>query len=199
MHLETFSAAVMLFFVMDPLGNIPPFLTALNRLEPSRRRHVLVRELLVALVVLLAFLYAGNYFLDFLHIRQEAIAVSGGIILFLIALSMVFPKEGGMLGPATGEEPFIVPLAIPLVAGPSAMATLLLLVKSDPARLVDWTVALIAAWCASSAILLASTYLYRILRPRGLVAMERLIGMVLVVVSVQMFLDGLTQYLNTVR
>ncbi len=196
MILTTFSAFVMLFFIMDPLGNMPLFLSTLKKLEPSRRRTVLVRELFIALFVMVVFLFVGKHLLHFLNLKQASLNVGGGIILFLIALNMVFPRDNGLMGPALEDEPFIVPLAIPLIAGPSVIATLLILVKSEPARILDWMIALFSAWALSAVILFFSTSLYKILRPRGLIALERLMGMLLVMMSVQMFLDGISQYLN---
>jgi multiple antibiotic resistance protein len=109
---------------------------------------------------------------------------------------MIFPPEGGIMGDFPEGEPFIVPLAVPLLAGPSTMATLLLLVRSEPGRLVDWLIALTVAWAITAAILLASTFIYRLLRRRGLIAMERLTGMLLVAVAVQMLLSGVTDYVR---
>ncbi|MCL4836634.1 MAG: YhgN family NAAT transporter [Thermoanaerobaculia bacterium] len=183
------SAAILLFLVMDPLGNVPLFVSALATVPPERRLRVLVRELLIALGVLLAFLFGGNATLNLLGIRSESISVAGGIVLFLISIKMLFPTaQGASEGPA--GEPFIVPLAIPLMAGPSTFATLILLSGQAGATPGLLVAALLAAWVASSAILLASPWFHRILGPRGLLAMERLMGLLLVALSVQMLLDG---------
>ena len=127
-QMTTLSAAILLFLIMDPLGNIPLFLSLLKDVPPKRRRAVMVRELLIALAVLLMFLMGGQLILKLLQLREESISIAGGIVLFLIAIRMVFPPaEGGIFGQAGEGEPFIVPMAIPGVAGPSAMAALLLL------------------------------------------------------------------------
>jgi multiple antibiotic resistance protein len=194
--MEIFTAAMTLLLIMDPLGNIPVFMSVLHQLDPQRRHRVLIRELLISLVVLLVFLFLGQYLLQVLHLQQEAISIAGGIVLFLIALRMIFPPEGGIMGDFPEGEPFIVPLAVPLLAGPSTMATLLLLVRSEPGRLVDWLIALTVAWAITAAILLASTFIYRLLRQRGLIAMERLTGMLLVAVAVQMLLSGVADYMR---
>ena len=186
------SAAILLFLIMDPLGNVPVFLSLLKSLPERRRRVVLARELLIALVVLLVFLYSGRALLELLHLREESVSIAGGIVLFLIGLRMVFPTREGVFGDLPGGEPFIVPMAIPCIAGPSTIAALLLLA---PGRAGDWTIALIAAWLASAAILFAATTLYRWLGERTLSALERLMGMLLVAISVQMFLDGVKNYL----
>ncbi len=195
--LSTLSAGVLLFLILDPLGNIPLFLSLLKNVASERRRRVLVRELLIALVVLFAFLFGGGYVLSALQLRAESVSIAGGIVLFLIGVKMIFPpREGGIFGAATGTEPFIVPMAIPGVAGPSAMAALMLMTNSNPGRTADWSIALFCAWLATAVILLSSTYLFRWLGASVLTALERLTGMLLVALSVQMFLDGVVVYLG---
>jgi MarC family membrane protein len=188
------SAAFLLFLVMDPVGNIPVFVTALKETEPSRRTRVVVRELMIALAVLALFLFFGRTLLDILKITEPSLTVAGGIILFLIAVRMIFSISEGMLGRQPGGEPFIVPLAIPLVAGPSAMTTVLLLATREPIRWPEWLLALVLAWSASSVILLASGKLSELLGERLLHAMERLMGMLLTVIAVEMFLSGVRQF-----
>ncbi len=194
--MSTWSAALLLFLILDPLGNIPVFLGLLRPLAPNRRRLVLARELVIALAVLMGFLFGGQYVLAAMHLRQESVSIGGGIVLFLIGLKMIFPSAEGMFGDVPEGEPFIVPMAIPLIAGPSGMASVMLMSHSDPQRTVDWSIALLVAWFATAMILFAATYLYKILGARVLVAVERLMGMLLVTVSVQMFLDGLGVYLH---
>jgi len=189
-------AALLLFLILDPLGNIPVFLSMLRRLEPQRQRIVLARELLIALAVLMLFLWAGKYALEVMHLRQEAVAIAGGIVLFLIGIRMIFPPPEGLMGEIPGGEPFIVPMAIPLVAGPSGMAAVMLMGSKEPERLGEWSLALLLAWVATALILFSATSLYRLLGSRALTAIERLMGMLLVAISVQMLLDGLTGYLQ---
>lgn len=190
------SAALLLFLILDPLGNIPIFLSVLKPLSPRRQRLVLARELLIALVVLMGFLWTGKYALEMMHLRQESVAIAGGIVLFLIALRMIFPRPEGMMGELPGGEPFIVPLAIPLVAGPSGMAAVMLMGSNEPARLWDWSLALMIAWGATAVILFSATMLYKWLGRSALTALERLMGMLLVAISVQMVLDGVGTYLK---
>jgi MarC family membrane protein len=185
------SAAFLLFLVMDPLGNIPFFLSALTGVEPARQTRVVVRELLIAYGVLVGFLFAGLHLLELLHISEPALTIAGGVILFLIALRMVFPSPERPLQEEVLGEPFIVPLAIPYVAGPSALATETLLMSREPQHWPEWLAALTLAWLACAAILLLGSRLRHYLGPRGLIALERLMGMVLVAVAVQMFLNGL--------
>jgi len=193
------SAALLLFLILDPLGNIPVFLSLLKPLTPRRQRVVLVRELLIALAVLMAFLWGGKYALELMHLRQESVAIAGGIVLFLIGIRMIFPRPEGLMGAVPDGEPFIVPMAIPLVAGPSGMAAVMLMGSSEPERLGDWSLALMLAWGGTAAILMSATLLYKLLGARALTALERLMGMLLVAISVQMLLDGLATYLASIR
>ena len=190
------SAALLLFLILDPLGNIPVFLSVLKPLPPRRQRVVLARELLIALAVLMGFLWGGKYALELMHLRQESVQIAGGIVLFLIGIRMIFPRPEGLMGELPGGEPFIVPLAIPLVAGPSGMAAVMLMGSNEPGRLWDWSLALMIAWGATAAILFSATLLYKWLGRSALIALERLMGMLLVAISVQMFLDGIGTYLK---
>lgn len=189
------SAMLLIFLVMDPLGNVPLFLVLLEKVDPKRRRLVLLRESLFALGFLLLFLYVGRYVLNLLQISRPALGIAGGVVLFLIALRMIFPQPGGMFGPTPDGEPFIVPIAIPLIAGPSALATVMLMATQDPEHMLWWTLAIIGAWLLSTTILVSSESLRRILRPRGLIAIERLMGMILMTVAVQMLLSGYSDFL----
>ena len=190
------SAAVLLFFILDPLGNVPVLLSLFRSVPPERQRKVLLRELLIALAVLMLFLWGGQYALELMHLRQESVSIAGGIVLFLIGLRMIFPTPEGVMGEVPGGEPFIVPMAIPLIAGPSGMAAVMLLGSQEPHRMGDWMLALVLAWAATAAILFSATYLKRLLGTRALTAIERLMGMVIVAISVQMLLDGLAGYLR---
>jgi len=190
-----FSAAILLFFVMDPIGNIPLFLAALGPVDPARRARVVGRELFIAYALLVGFLFAGRPLLAALHISEPALTVAGGIVLFLIAIRMTFPAAHGPLGERVEGEPFVVPLAVPYVAGPSALATVLLLTSREPGRTQEWFAAVSIAWVASAVILLCSARLARVLGEKGITAVERLMGMVLVASAVQMFLDGVRKAL----
>lgn len=189
------SAGILLFLIMDPLGNIPFFLSLLKDVPPQRRRWVIARELLIALAVLVAFLLGGQYILDLMQLTQESVSIGGGIVLFLIGLKMIFPPpDGGIFGKSPGGEPFIVPLAIPGVAGPSAMAALLLLTNTQPGRTLEWGIALFIAWLITAVVLLSATWLFKLLGESVLIAMERLVGMLLVVLAVQMLLGGVVSW-----
>ncbi len=190
------SAALLLFLILDPLGNIPVFLSLLKGLPPARQRIVIIRELLIALVVLMLFLWGGQYALELMHLRQESVSIAGGIILFLIGLRMIFPSPHGLMGDVPDGEPFIVPMAIPMIAGPSGMAAVMLLGSQEPSRMGDWMLALVIAWAITATILFSATYLERWLGTRVLIAIERLMGMVIVAISVQMLMDGIVSYLQ---
>lgn len=191
------AAALLLFLVMDPLGNVPLFLTALRKVDPARQQRVVLRELLIALGVLLAFLFSGRYLLELLRISEPALTTAGGVILLLIALRMIFPSAERPLREEIEGEPFIVPLAIPYVAGPSTLATELLLMSQEPERWLEWTAALLLAWTASAVILFSGSGLRRFLGDRGLTAVERLMGMVLITVAIEMLMTGIAQALST--
>jgi len=196
---DVISAAVTLFLVMDPLGNVPLFLSVLKTVPPARRRTVLVRELLFAYLVLVLFLLIGKTLLRFLGLEQEAVGIAGGIVLFLIALRMIFPGQGSLADRPLEGEPFVVPLAVPLIAGPSALATLLLLQRTVPSSGMTLLLIVSVTWLMSGLILLSSTFLYRVLGERGLIAMERLMGMLLVMVAVQMLMNGFAAFLHRTR
>lgn len=194
---ELISATLLLLLIMDPLGNLPIFMSVLKHLEPKRRRVVLIRELLIALVIMLLFLFAGERILAFLNLRTETVSISGGIILFLIALRMIFPaQDSNSSGLPAGEEPFLVPLAIPLVAGPSLLATLMLFAHQSPDKMSLLTGALLIAWSITVVVLLLSGVFLRLLGDKGINALERLMGLILVMLATQMFLDGIRTYLK---
>ena len=194
--MTTASAAILLFLVMDPLGNIPLFLAALKDVAPERRRLVVIREALIALVVLIVFLFAGRLILEVLHVSEPALTAAGGVILMLIALRMIFPTADRNLHEEIHGEPFIVPLGIPYIAGASAFATELLLMSREPERWLDWLTALLIAWTATAVILYFASGMARFLHQNGLIAIERLMGMVLVTVAMEMLLSGIRMYLH---
>lgn len=192
---DILTAATMLFLIMDPLGNLPIYMSVLKSIDPKRRLWVIFRELCIALAILFVFLFSGQGLLDFLQIGQETVSIAGGIILFLIAIKMIFPKPGGIMNLPEGEEPLIVPLAVPMVAGPSTMAALIVLANQEPDKMMEWSIALLLAWAASAIILMMSNVFHRILTDKGLRAVERLMGMILVMIAIQMFLNGVSAYI----
>jgi multiple antibiotic resistance protein len=190
-----FSATAILLLIMDPFGNMVTINTLLSKLPAAKRRRIILREASIAYGVLVVFLFGGAPLLSFFGVESPSLRISGGIVLFLIAIGMVFPSRSSM--PTTlDSEPFIVPIAMPLIAGPSAIAALLVFAKTEPTLLLNWLLALTLASLISGVILWASPWLFQRLGPRGAVAVERLMGMLLIILSVQMMLDGLEQYLN---
>ena len=193
--MTVFSAATLLFLVMDPFGNIPIFLSILEPYSAARRLRIIVRELLIALGILLLFLFAGQFILDALHISGSSLTAAGGVILFLIALRMIFPRAGGVMEHGGDDgEPLIVPLAIPLIAGPSALASVMFIMSSDPARVGVWTVSVLLAWLLTATVLVLAVRFSRLLGRRGLTAIQRLMGMILTAIAINMMLTGIREF-----
>ncbi len=193
--MDLLSSVGVLLLTMDPLGNVPNFVAVLQQVPAERRTGVVVRELLIALALMLGFLFAGGEVMALLGIKPEAITIAGGILLFLIAIEMIFPSQHRRGSEATVGDPFIVPLATPLVAGPSTLATLILLSNKEGGA-IGALPALLVAWAVTFPCLVSAPTLGRILRERGARAVERLMGMILVMLAVQMFLNGLRDYLR---
>jgi MarC family membrane protein len=194
---EVFSAAVLLLLVIDPFGNVPIVIAALSNVGAERRTRVVFRECVVAYVILLVFMLVGRAFLQWMQLSEVSLAIAGGIILFLIALRMVFKHPEGVFGDPPGTEPFVVPLAIPAIAGPSALATVMLMVSRDPSHRLAWIAALTVAMAITTLVLLAAYRLQRVLGERGMIAVERLMGLVLTALAVQMLLDGVRTFVTT--
>jgi len=191
---EFFSAAVLLLLVIDPFGNVPIVIAALGGVPPARRTRVILRECVAAYAVLVAFMLGGRRFMQWLQLTETSLAIAGGIILFLIALRMVFRHPEGVFGDPPGAEPFLVPLAVPSIAGPSALATVMLMVSRDPAHLGTWLGALSAAMLAATVVMLLAHRLQAWLGERGMMAAERLMGLLLTAIAVQMLLDGVRTF-----
>ena len=189
-----YTAAVTLILVMDPLGNVPVFLAVLRRYEARMQTKIIIRETLIALLVLLMFLFFGQYIMHGLQLTASALSIAGGVILFLIAIRMIFPNQ--TIEIQDDDEPFIVPLAIPLTAGPSALAMVLLFAAKQPEMIWTWALSILIASIVFLVIVLCGNYLMRLLGKRGLIAIERLMGMILTTVAVQMFLTGVGEYLH---
>ena len=179
------SATILLLLITDPFGNIPTFANALKHVAPERRAWVIVREISIAFGVLLAFMFVGEGFLKLMGLHQTSLQLAGGVVLFLIALGMIFPPQ---VAPETTfhGEPLIVPLAIPAVAGPSALATVILLVSQAPDRRLEWIAALTVTMAVGAIVLLLADRIQRLLGERFVMAMERLMGLILVAVAVEM-------------
>lgn len=191
------SATILLILTTDPLGNIPLFIAALEKVRPERRVYVITREVLISLAVLMIFMLFGQRFLELLHLSDEALSVAGGVILLLIAIEMVFPhRRDNPDGQTFTREPFIVPLAIPLISGPSAMATVLLLSSRNPGRSLEWSGAILISMAVIYLVFLLAIRLRDLLGEAAITAMERLMGLVLTAIAVEMLLSGVTSYVR---
>ena len=184
---------MLLLLVTDPIGNIPIFANALKHVAPERRPLVILREILIAFLLLLTFMFVGESFLRVMNLSDLALQIGGGVILFLIALRMVFPPPEGVDAEQT-TEPLIVPLAVPAVAGPSALATVLLLVSQQPEKRLEWIGALCVTMLVSAVVLVSAERIQRVIGNRPVLAMERLMGLVLVSVSIEMLLRGIKTF-----
>jgi MarC family membrane protein len=187
------SATILLILITDPVGNIPIFANALKHVAPERRAKVILREILIAFALLLTFMFVGESFLRVMNLSELSLQIGGGVILFLIALRMVFPPAATAEAEIT-TEPLIVPLAVPAVAGPSALATVLLLVSQQPDKRLEWIGALCVTMLVSAVVLVSAERIQRIIGDRLVVAAERLMGLVLVSVAIEMMLRGVKTF-----
>lgn len=191
------SMAFALFLLMDSIGNVPIFVSILKNVDSKRQRAIIVRELLIALFIIVVFYFIGETLLSFLNVRMPTIMISGGIILFLIAIKMIFPsKQETHTNFPHDSEPFIVPLATPLVAGPAVLAAVMLYSGQRTHSPLMTLSAIVIAWGASILILLSSSLWKKLLGDRGLIACERFMGLILTLIAVQMFLQGVHLFLK---
>ena len=188
------SALILLLLVLDPLGSLPVFIPIMRSVSRERRKLVAVREVSIAFFVLLAFMFLGEGFLRVMHLSERSLEVAGGVILLMVAIRMIFSHEGGVYGTPEGREPLIFPLAVPLLAGPSAMATVLLLASRQPDKVMQWVGALTCAMLVSGAVLILSDRIRKLLGDSVVSALEKLMGLVLTAIAVEMILAGLKRY-----
>ena len=194
-----FQTFILLLLVTDPFGNVPMFVNALQHVAPARRWRVVVRECAIAYLVLLLFSFFGRHFLAAVQLSDISLRIGGSVILFLIALRMVFPQPGGVfdVGGEGEGEPFIVPLAIPALAGPSALATVLLFSSHQISEVMVHVGALTAVAGVWLAVFLSAERLQHALGPRVMTAFERLMGLILTAMSVEMLLAGIRAFLKS--
>ena len=190
------AAIFLLIIIMDPIGNVPVFLSILKNIPLERRKKIIIRELLIAFAILLFFMFVGRFLLQLLQIEQSSLGIAGGIILFIIAIRMIFPGTKPMFTHNEESEPLVVPLAIPMLAGPSAIAAVILFMAQEPSRWIEWIFVVFVASLISGIILLSSEALGSKLGNRALTAIERLMGIFLIMVSVDFVLDGIKQTFN---
>lgn len=192
-----FQTFILLLLVTDPFGNIPLFVAGLKDVAPERRPRIVVRECLIAFLLLTIFMFFGRHFLAALQLSEVALRIGGAVILLLIAIRMVFPHPDGVLGRTDGGEPFIVPLAIPALAGPSALATVLLFSSNSPTDVMVHLAALAAILIIWLAVFLSAERLQRLLGTQAMTAFERLMGLILAAMSVEMLLGGVRAFVKT--
>ncbi|BBO60156.1 MarC family protein [Mycoavidus sp. B2-EB] len=196
MQYDFLTATILLILIVDPLGNIPIFINALRNVATERRGRVVLREVAIAFITLLIFLLLGEHFLRLLHLTDISLQLAGGIILFLIALRMVFPAVDDRMNLEVVGEPLIVPLAIPALAGPSAMATVMLLSSQGPGQTIEWIGALTVTMVACAFVLILAERIQRLMGARTVIALERLMGLVLIAISVEMILAGMRTFIR---
>lgn len=194
--MNIYTTTITLFLVMNPLGNIPTFIATLKHVSPKRKTKIIFREAIFAFFILCIFLFGGHQILRGLQISEPALGIAGGILLFIIALRLIFPGHLEENGRHRTNEPILVPLAIPLFAGPATMTTLMLLVDQQPHDILGVFLAMLIAWLISSSLLLLSMQISKLLGQHGLAAVEKLMGMVLTAIAVQMLLSGINTYFN---
>lgn len=196
---EFLSAVVLLILVLDPVGNLPLVSSLLSKVDPARRRKVVLRECAIAYLILLLFMFGGQRLLDLMHLSEISLSIAGGVILFMIAIRMVFGTAEGAFGDSLDKEPFIVPLAIPFIAGPSALATVMLMVSRDPAKTMTWVAALTVVMIATTVILALADRIEKLVGKRGVQALERLMGLILTAIAVEMLLGGIQKFVQQLK
>jgi multiple antibiotic resistance protein len=193
-----FSIAFSLFLLMDAIGNLPLYIALLHGINPIKQKKIILREMLFALIIITAFAFLGDFLLDFLHVNSETMQIAGGIILFILSLQMIFQKEEKVSDLTEITEPFLVPLATPLIAGP-AVLTAIILYSHQNIPISHILTGSAIAWLSSLIILLLAPSITKKLGERGIFATKKLMGLILVLISVQMFLDGLKMFLTTLH
>lgn len=197
MEIPLFTLIVILFLIMDPIGNITSFLQLVDDLPPKKVRWIVFREMLIALAFMLIFNFLGEFIYLVLKLDKQTVELASAVILFLTAIKILFPSSNSLRANLPKGEPFIIPLAVPLIAGPSLLATIMLLAHietSQPAMLI----AILIAWTAGMVVLLFARQLQRILGQNGLMAGERLTGMLLVMLAIQRGLEGVQDFVNSI-
>lgn len=196
--LTLLNITLTLFLIMDPIGNIASFLTMMRDIDPKRVKYIVMREMLIALAVMFAFNYLGEFIFTFLELDHVSVRIASGLILFLVAIKFLFPSSSNLRANIVPGEPFIIPLAIPLVAGPALLATIMLYANMETCQPLMLT-AILIAWMVSCIILMLAPVLYRCLGKNGLVACERLLAMVLVMLAIQRFMEGVQQFIQQAK
>ncbi len=194
--MSLFTVAIVLFLIMDPIGNISSFLKMIEGMDKKKQNYIIMREMLIALIIMIAFNYIGEVIFSLLQLSETTVRISSGIILFLVALQILFPDLNSIRSNLPKDEPFVIPLAVPLVAGPSLVATIMLYAHMENSQGLMLS-AIFIAWLAACAILMSSRFLSRVIGKNGLLALEKLMGMILILLAIQRFLDGIKVFVET--
>lgn len=193
--MNLFTLTIILFLIMDPVGNISSFLSLLKDFPKEKRRKIIIREMLIALAAMLAFNFLGEYIFHILEISDTTVKLASGVILFLVAVKILFPSADSLRANLPAGEPFITPLAIPLTAGPSLLATVMLFARLEPSQTTMLS-AIFISWALAVSVLLLGSRLQRVIGSNGLMACERLMGMVLIMLAIQRFAEGIQQFVK---
>ena len=191
-----FSLSISLFLLMDSVGNIPLFISILKNIDPARQKRIIVRELFIALFFILFFAYLGEEVLSLFEISQSTLGISGGIILFMISIKMIFPSEEKQEALVKKQEPLIVPLAIPLIAGPAILASVMIYAKTQESMLT-LTLAILIAWVATFLVMFFATAIQKVLKERGCEALQKLMGLILTLIAIQMLMNGIQKFVGS--
>lgn len=191
-----FTLALTFFLVANPIGNTPAIIALVKDFELQKQRIILFREAIFALVLALFFQYFGEHFLSLLNIKDFAVMMTGGVLLFLVSLTMIFSVSANETDSKPKQEPFIVPIATPIISGPGLLAVIMLKSKLE-ANNLKISLAILLAWIGVTFILTFAPYLKNLLGKRGLVALEEVMGMVLALISIDMIVKGVSLFLTT--
>jgi len=189
-----FAIASTLFFVINPIGNTPFIVSLLAKFDEKKQRRILVRELILGFLLALFFIFAGEQFLAQLEISETTIGICGGVILFFIAMSLIFPKPSGH-SEGMEREPYLVPIATPVLSGPCLLTTVMLY-SHQVENIVTLVAAVSLAWFVTSAIVMLAPTIQRLFGERGLIALERLMGMLLTFLSLDMLITSLIRFVQ---
>ncbi len=187
------SAAMIFLLIMDPLGNLNSYLSLVKELDPKRQKLIIFREMIIALLAMLFFNYLGEHIFYIFELSETTVRLTVGVILFLIAIKILFTAPDSPRANLPKGEPVIFPLAIPLIAGPALLATIMLYAHLEPVQSIT-IFAILIAWAISAVILYFAQPIKRVLKQNGLMAIERLIGMILVLIAVQAFMEGILSF-----
>lgn len=192
---EVIQIALTFFLVTNPIGNCPTILALVKDFDFSRQRRIMIREGFFALLIALFFQYLGEHFLGFLHIKNYAVTLCGGLLLFLVAIHMIFSLSATSETKALKQEPFFVPIATPLLSGPGLLTIIMLKSHLESNALII-TLAILLAWVGVISVMAGAPYLQKLFGKRGMTALEQLMGLILTMIAVQMLVTGANLFLD---